>query len=121
MSAQTSEPTMPTTESIAQLDLTQVSVLGNDILEKINQVREAAPVVWSDSAGAWIVTRHADVFEAFSGTLPLSNVRFTRLLELIPEAERATRIPNVVKSVPLWIVNIDPPYHTRIRKLLTRA
>ncbi|MET0660960.1 MAG: cytochrome P450 [Steroidobacteraceae bacterium] len=112
---------MQTIERAASLDLTQVSLLGNDILGKINQVREIAPVIWSDSAGAWIVSRHADVLEAFSGRMPLSNVRFTRLLDLIPEAERQHRIPHVMKSVPMWIVNIDPPQHTRIRKLLTRA
>jgi pimeloyl-[acyl-carrier protein] synthase len=112
---------MQTIEQIADLDLTKASVLGNELLQRLNRVREAEPVAWSDSAGAWIVSRHADVEEAFSGRLPLSNVRFTRVLDLIPESERARRIPHVMKSVPAWIVNIDPPLHTRIRKLLTRA
>ena len=109
------------TERIADLDLSQASVLGNELLVRLNVVREAAPVAWSEAAGAWIVTRHADVYQAYDGKLPLSNVRFTRLLDLIPKAEQAQRIPHVLKCVPHWIVNIDPPEHTRIRKLLTRA
>jgi cytochrome P450 len=108
-------------ERLADLDLSQASVLGNQLLDRLNIVREAAPIAWSEAAGAWIVTRHADVSEAYEGRLPLSNVRFTRLLDLIPREEQAQRIPHVLKSVPHWIVNIDPPEHTRIRKLLTRA
>jgi pimeloyl-[acyl-carrier protein] synthase len=103
------------------LDLSQASVLGNELLQRLNVVREAEPVAWSAAAGAWIVTRHADVSDAYEGKLPLSNVRFTRLLDLIPKEEQAQRIPHVMQSVPNWIVNIDPPQHTRIRKLLTRA
>ena len=112
---------MQSIEGIADLDLTKVSELGNELLSRLNVVRESAPIAWSESAGAWIVTRHADLYQAYSGRLPLSNVRFTHLLELIPEPERQLRIPHVLKSVPLWIVNLDPPAHTRIRKLLTRA
>jgi pimeloyl-[acyl-carrier protein] synthase len=110
-----------TTERIADLDLSQASILGNELLNRLNVVREKEPLAWSEAAGAWIVTRHADVFEAYEGKLPLSNVRFTRLLDLIPKDQQAKRIPHVMKCVPHWIVNIDPPEHTRIRKLLTRA
>ncbi|MET0163538.1 MAG: cytochrome P450, partial [Vicinamibacterales bacterium] len=31
------------------------------------------------------------------------------------------RIPNLVKYVPQWIVSIDPPAHTRQRKLMVKA
>jgi pimeloyl-[acyl-carrier protein] synthase len=112
---------MQSIESLANLDLTKVAELGNELLAKLNIVREASPIAWSDIASAWVVTRHEDVERAYSGELPLSNIRFDRCFDAIPPSERATRIPLTIKSVPLWIVNADPPYHTRLRKLLTRA
>ncbi|MFA5632485.1 MAG: cytochrome P450 [Porticoccaceae bacterium] len=112
---------MQTLENIADLDLTKVAELGNELLAKLNKVREVTPIAWSESAAAWVITRHEDVKLAYSGELPLSNVRFDRCFDAIPESERAKRIPLILETVPLWIVNVDPPQHTRLRKLLMRA
>ena len=104
-----------------QIDFTKVAELGNDLLLQLNEMREAAPIIWSESARGWMVTRHADVLLGFSGRLPLSNVRFDRCFNAIPEEERKSRLPITMRSVPFWIVNADPPLHTRLRKLLIRA
>ena len=33
-----------------QLDFTKIAELGNDILSGLNDIREAQPITWSDSA-----------------------------------------------------------------------
>ncbi|MET0987494.1 MAG: cytochrome P450 [Steroidobacteraceae bacterium] len=112
---------MQTSSAAPNVDLIRAAELGNELLVQLNAVRETAPVVWNESVNGWIVARHADVQLAFSGKLPLSNHRFGRTLSAIPENERARRIPLMLETLPHWIVNSDPPEHTRLRKLLVRA
>lgn len=113
---------MDSMERSLDIDFRLVQELGNELLVRINTLRDAAPVYWSELNQAWIVSGHAEVAQAFSGALPLSNRRFATLsVAAIPEAERAARIPLLAKSVPHWVVNMDPPEHTRLRKLLVRA
>jgi cytochrome P450 len=103
------------------LDFHRVAELGDRILEQINAVREAAPIVWSENSKAWIVARHADIVEAYSGRLPLSNIRYAPALAAVPQAERAARLPQTMRTIGCWPVFTDPPLHTRLRKLLTKA
>jgi hypothetical protein len=58
------------------VDLSQAAKLGNEILAKISQVREADPVYWSEQNQLWLVTGHREVFEGFKGDLPLTNNRW---------------------------------------------
>jgi cytochrome P450 len=40
---------------------------------------------------------------------------------VLPKEEWERRIPSLVRYVPRWIVSLDPPAHTRQRKLLVKA
>lgn len=95
--------------------------LGNRLLEKLDALREQAPLYYSEHQRAWIVTGHGLVTAALRGTLPLSADRIPRVLSFLPESERATRIPYAVASLRRMVISLDPPEHLRLRKLLARA
>jgi pimeloyl-[acyl-carrier protein] synthase len=95
--------------------------LGNRLLEKLDALRERAPLFWSDHQRAWIVTGHALVAAALRGTVPLSADRVPRVLSFLPQAERATRVPYAIASLRRMVISLDPPEHLRLRKLLARA
>ena len=95
---------------------------GLDFVEDINRLRERDPVYWSDASRCWIVTRFQDVSDGFEGKLPLlSGGRNEFSLAVIPHEERAKRIPTLHRYVKHWIVNVDAPQHTRLRKLAMKA
>lgn len=104
------------------VDLNSVARLGNGFLSELNQLRELEPVHWSEVSQCWIVTRHADIDDALQGKFPLSMKRLVSLgLAAVPEADRARLFPTIMKYMPHWIIEIDPPDHTRQRKLLVKA
>ena len=91
-----------------------------DVLERL---RHEQPVVWVEEPpllglpggpGYWLVTRHADVESVtkqaglFSSWLGATQVRD-------PASEEDLRF------VRRMMLNMDPPEHTRLRKLLTRS
>jgi pimeloyl-[acyl-carrier protein] synthase len=113
-----------TTESASfDVDLMKTAQLGDAILTELDRLRELDPVHWSAASHSWLITRHEDVAKGFSGELPLSvynrlaSIQFTQ----IPAEERERRIPTLLKYVSKWIVETDPPEHTRLRKLLLKA
>ena len=87
----------------------------------LNKMRNFAPVVWSNFQRGWMFLGHKEVYEGFHDPR-LSNVRLQLdMLRAIPEAERPALIANILTYVPNWIINIDAPQHTRIRKLMVKA
>jgi pimeloyl-[acyl-carrier protein] synthase len=101
-------------------DFNALPQIGNGWLDRLSAIREADPVFWSEHQRGWLVTRHADVLEGFSGRLPLSTAR---LVETVVQGfpERAAKMPTLMKSLPDWIINSDPPAHTRMRSLMGKA
>jgi pimeloyl-[acyl-carrier protein] synthase len=110
-------------QASAALDFTKIAELGNGILPRLNAIREEAPIEWSDTANGWLVTRHQDVMDGFLGKLPLSCIRMEARSFGDAEAMQqfVKRYPKTANSLPNWIVNSDPPRHTRLRTLMTRA
>jgi pimeloyl-[acyl-carrier protein] synthase len=100
--------------------MTDHVAIGPQLLDRLLALRSAGPILWSEQQNAWLVTSNEAVAEAFKGELPLSSGRFERLLGFIPEAER-WRIETVRRIFPTFVVNMDPPVHTRLRRLLMRA
>ena len=116
MSAATNQSKVP------DIDLSNLRMLGEELIPRLNAIREAEPVFWSDAQQGWFVTRFADVAEGFGGKLPLSNVRLDKLaFAAIPEAEWAARIPLLTTGIPTFANMTDPPYHTRLRKPMNNA
>lgn len=106
----------------AQLDLSKIGELGNGVLGRLNAIREEEPIAWSPSARGWLVTRHSDVMDGFLGKLPLSCVRMeARSFDAGKMELFSKRYPLTLNSLPNWIVNSDPPRHSRLRTLMTRA
>jgi pimeloyl-[acyl-carrier protein] synthase len=104
------------------VDFQHVRELGNELLKQIDAVREYSPIFWSVSQHAWIVSGHAEVAEGFTGKLPFSNERMTKVARFMPDAEeRARRIPTILRLYPLEIVFTDPPRQGRLRRLMMPA
>lgn len=76
------------------------------------ELRRAAPVYQVPGVGFWVVSRYDDVFAILKNPQVFSSVGFTEALvgDLNPFSPEA---PSMIAS--------DPPYHTRLRKLVNRA
>lgn len=83
------------------------------------RLREEAPVWFSPSWGAWLVTRHADAVAAFRDHR-LSANRSSRYAAVLPPPVREHLAP-LLRNLASWALLLDPPDHTRIRSLLARA
>src|SRR4051794_20358014 len=86
---------------------------------RFRRLREQDPVHWHERAGAWLLTRHADIVPALKDRR-LSNEYLHKLFEsLMPEARQ--RMCPMEESLGLWILYRDAPEHTRRRSLMAKA
>src|SRR5437762_270819 len=79
-----------------------------------NQLREerpVTPVALPDGGSAWLVTRHAEVRQV------LIDPRFSRAAAAGGSAARG----GLVELASQTILGMDPPEHTRLRRLIARA
>jgi cytochrome P450 len=79
------------------------------------RLRDEAPVSWHERAdeGYWLLTRHRDVYEASVDAARFSSWRGS--------TQMATPPASNLDVVRLMLLNMDPPDHTRYRRLLTRG
>lgn len=82
--------------------------------------REHAPVFYAEPYGFWVVTRYQDVLAVLKDDDTFSSVDALRssTTALPPEVEAV--LAEGWPQMPV-IVDTDPPLHTRIRGLITRA
>lgn len=83
------------------------------------RLREEDPVHYSEAHRGWLVSRYDDVSAALVDPR-LSSDRVRPLLERLPP-ERRTAAGPVMELISEWMVVTDPPAHTRLRKLATKA
>lgn len=102
-------------------DFSKFAQLGNDVIPILNSVRDYAPISWSEQNNGWVVCSHARVADGLRGNLPLSGGRHKGIEANIPEARQSELIPNILRYFPMFAVNMDPPRHARVRKLLVKA
>ena len=96
--------------------------LGNRVLPKLDAMREADPIFWSEINQCWIVTGNAEVIEGFSGRLPLAARRHELVASFFPDpAERALSIGYLLEVYGDFVSNTDPPEQLRLRKLMMVA
>jgi cytochrome P450 len=86
-----------------------------------HRLREEAPVFWSESQGAWLLTRYDDVLDSLRNPRGFSSRgRFSAVLERVPEETRPTFRP-LEDHFSVGLLGSDPPDHTRLRGLINRA
>lgn len=84
------------------------------------ELRENHPVYWNPLYKAWFIHRYDDVMDALRDER-LSSDRIRPVYEhKLTDAEREERGPTY-EILGDWLVFRDPPDHTRLRKLVSRA
>jgi cytochrome P450 len=83
------------------------------------RLREHAPVYFSEAHDCWLVTRHDDVSACFRDPRLSANRSNTYATKLPPQS-RAMLAP-LVGNLGRWALLLDPPDHTRLRALISKA
>ncbi len=89
-----------------------------------HRLREHAPVHWDDAAGGsggWVLTRHGDVMAMLrDARMTAARTGPPPVEEWLPEEFRyAAR--QVFRAMPHQLLFLDPPDHTRLRGLVSKA
>src|SRR5262245_49871681 len=85
----------------------------------LRRLQDSAPVFWSERMGAWVVTRHADVRAAFRDPR-LSSDRIRPFVAQLQPGLKELVLP-LGENLSHWAVFNDPPQHTRLRALMSKA
>ena len=91
-----------------------------DPFPEFARLRAEDPVHWSPAMKAWIITRHADVKQVALNNRQISADRLTPFFKANPEFQKGS-IESLVRYLNHWMVFRDPPDHTRLRRLFTKA
>ena len=85
-----------------------------------SQLRTVAPLLWTDKfrSGAWVVSRYADVLAGLHD-VRLSSRRSHNLTAGLPSEVRA-EFTTFNEIFSRWMLFLDPPEHSRLRKLLNK-
>ncbi|MCA9841634.1 MAG: cytochrome P450 [Cyanobacteria bacterium HKST-UBA03] len=97
-------------------DLMTPEVMG-DPHTYYRHLREQDPVHWNERWGGWILTRYTEVLQALTDADTFSSNRMASLEQELGACGRAQYAP-IFDMVGNWAVFLDPPDHTRIRRLL---
>jgi cytochrome P450 len=84
------------------------------------KLRENDPVHWSEPMKTWVVTRYEDVKAIALNNAEVSANRLAPFFAAVPESRR-TGYVSLMVYLGTWMVFRDPPDHTRLRRLFTKA
>jgi cholest-4-en-3-one 26-monooxygenase len=79
-------------------------------------LRNTAPVAWQkdpETEGFWAITKHADVVTVSRDPKTFSSHRRTAMLMELP--------PDSLAETQLFMINTDPPRHTKLRALVNKG
>lgn len=86
-----------------------------------DQLRAETRVAWSEVLGGWILTRYEDILETLHGTRHFSSQgRMLAALHRLP-SERRSHLGPFENHFTVGLISSDPPHHTRLRALVTKA
>ncbi|HYX03319.1 MAG TPA: cytochrome P450 [Reyranella sp.] len=91
-----------------------------DPFPEFARLRAEDPVHWSAAMKAWIITRYTDVKQVALNNRQISADRLTPFFKSNPDYQRGS-IESLVRYLNHWMVFRDPPDHTRLRRLFTKA
>lgn len=84
-----------------------------------HRMRTEAPIYWSEALNGWYVFRYRDVMAGLRDSR-LSSSQLEPLRQSLPEADQEqTKL--LFDSLARWALLMDPPDHTRLRKLIGAA
>ena len=111
---------------LPEIDLTDPELYVHRVpAEEFAELRRSAPVWWNaqptgadgfGDTGFWAVTRHADVIEVSKNDKVFSSWENTALIRF---EDGTTRDEIEVQRVVM--LNIDPPHHTGMRRIVARG
>ncbi len=84
------------------------------------RLREQDPVHWCEPMHMWLVTRYEDVHAGLRETKRLISSRRRMYRDPLPPEKREAAEP-LVEHISLWLQNLNPPQHTRLRTLVNLA
>ena len=85
-----------------------------------HRLRQDDPVHWSSELDCWVLTRYADVAGTLRHDPRLSVERIAPLIRTLPESMR-TEMEPLRQHLFAWMQHQDPPDHTRLRTLVSKA
>ena len=94
--------------------------LRTDPYEVYRELREEAPVFWSQMMHVWVLTRYDDIFEALKDHRRYSSERTRSINPLVQQMENYRMSSGPMGTTPTML-SIDPPDHTRMRSLVSKA
>jgi pimeloyl-[acyl-carrier protein] synthase len=111
-----------TTAASSDINLVALTLEGDVLLPRLNELRERESIHWSEQTQCWIVTGHAEILAGFAGEMPLSNHSLPdRLFPGLTVEQMRERWPTIVRYQPAAITNADGNDHSRLRKLFVKA
>jgi cytochrome P450 len=84
-----------------------------------SQMRTQEPVHWSSKMNLWLMTRYDDVFASLRDRR-LSANRQAMYEQALP-MEMKNRVAPLLEHLKNWLIILDPPEHTRLRRLINTA
>jgi pimeloyl-[acyl-carrier protein] synthase len=109
-------------EAGLDINLAELTLAGDALLPRLNELREHDTIHWSEQNQCWIVCGHAEILAGFAGAVPLSNHSLPdRLFPGLTVEQMRQRWPTIIQYQPAAITNADGKDHTRLRKLFVQA
>jgi pimeloyl-[acyl-carrier protein] synthase len=84
------------------------------------ELREKAPVYFSQRMNAWVLTRYQDVAAGLGDKRLICGRRVQSYTAELPHSLQQEMWP-LFEHLEKWIDNMDPPDHTRLRGLVNKA
>ena len=84
-----------------------------------DQMRINDPIFWSEESGYWLLTRYADIASLIQSD-ELSSNRIAAHSSRLPDEAKEIFRP-FFTAVSSWMLMVDPPDHTRLRGLVSKA
>jgi cytochrome P450 len=103
-----------------QIDLNDPDFI-QDPHPTLNAMRETGPVLYDEVSNLWLVTRHEDVRTC------LRDRRLGRVYDHVTTAEEIGATPRDARWDAFWrvekysLLELEPPDHTRLRRLVSKA
>lgn len=100
-------------------DILATSEFAADPFPFYRALQEREPVQWSARWNCWVVTRYDEARDCLQDFRRFSNVgRVTGLFHRMFDAGQMAALQPLIEHYSYGLINVDPPDHTRMRKLL---